>query len=158
MADSGLVAAVQQILDAASAVYDQMLSAYAADYLAAALQPGGEIYEQLMSGAIAGALAWYGMYTPLVYQRGMTMSDPGNISISGSVQASGSSISGSAHVANMSPHAGYSYGFWMYRRGKPFFRPGGDLMQAVPSSVSINISIPQSVANTMFASAVKAVL
>lgn len=159
MADTtNVTVVVERIMSAAGAVYNQMLAAYAAEQVSAALQPGGAIYEKLMSGAIAGALAWYGMYTPLVYQRGMTMSDPGNIVISGNAKATGSVISGTAHVANVSPHAGFSYGFDFYRRGELFHRPGGDLMQSVPKSVQFDVDVPQDVANTMFLSALKAVL
>ena len=158
MADSEVTAAVQKILDAAYAVYSQMADSYAADAVAKALAPGGEIYEQLLGGAISGAMTWYGMYNPVMYQRGMTMTNPANIAISGSAQASGGTITGTFSVANVSPHAGYSEGFWMIRRGRPFFRPAGDLMQDVPGSVNINVEIPQADVDTMFAQALKAVL
>lgn len=158
MADDNTVAMVEQIISNATAVYDQMVAAYAAAKISAALEPGGEIYEKLMSGAISGALAWYGMYTPLVYRRGMTMSNPGNIAISGGATSSGNTISGWFSVANVSPHAVYSFGFPMRRYGKPFFRPGGDLMQDVPGSVNLDIDIPQTDVDTMFGAALEAVL
>ena len=156
--DEEMLAFFQRALEAADEVYMEMIAKYAAEELQDALAAGGELYEQIMAGAIAGAEAWYAMYSPTVYQRGYTMSNPGNIQISSSISVSGTSLSASCTTTNISPHANYAEGFWMYKRGKPFWRPGGDLMQSVPSSLSFTVDVPQDVADSCFDQALQSVL
>ena len=156
--DEGFFDFVSQVFAAAVNIYNELIAQVVADQLLVALGEGGDIYEQLMSAAIASAEIWYGMYSPTVYKRGYTMSQRGNISISADISVSGTGVSVRCTTANVSPHAGFSFGFWMYKRGKAFWRPGGDLMALVPSSVNYSVNISQAEADQCFAAALGAVI
>ena len=149
---------MDQVFEAASEIYNAMILRYVVSEADQALSPGGELYETLLAGAIAGAAEWYGMYSPEVYQREYSMTAPNNIVISHSISVNGAQVTGTFSVANISPHAGFAEGFWFYKRGKPFYRPGGDLMADVPSSLSYTVNIPQEIADAYFEQALRAVL
>lgn len=149
---------MEAVFAAASDMYQTLIAQYIADQLDEALSSGGSLYEVIMAGAIAGAMAWYGMYSPEVYQREYSMASESNIQISHSVQVSGPSVTGSYSVQNTSPHAGYSEGFWFYKRGRPFFRPGGDLMANVPTQLTFAVDVPQNIADSCFEQALSAVM
>lgn len=140
---------------AAEPVFLEMIGPIAAELFARELEPGGQAYEQVMQGAIAGAKMWYGMYRPVKYQRGYTLSDRGNIAITHSdVTVAGTSLSATMDVENNSPHIGYTAGFEM-RNGK--FRPGGDVLSMVPSSVKVKIDVPAGVVTQCAIQAMQAV-
>ena len=149
---------LSRLFEAATELYDVMIAGYVAEQASEALGEGGALYVELQAAAVAGAMAWYGMYEPEVYQRGYTMADPGNIVVESSISVSGTTVTGSYTVINKSPHVGYSEGFYCYKRGQLFWRPGGDIMQAVPSTLSYHIDIPQDVADNYFANALSAVM
>ncbi len=156
MADAGIVAIAEQLLAKVEPIFNQMVMQWASAKFAEMLAPGGEVYMAIQGAAIAGAEAWYGMYSPKKYVRGMTLSMASNNPVSsGDVSASGGTLHATCHVQNTSPHAGYSYGFRM--RGGAF-RPGGDLMAMVPSTMSVTIDVPDSVVQDFAARAIQAVL
>lgn len=102
----------------------------------------GIIGQQVIGDSVAAALEWYGMYTPKVYRRGMTLSNPDNISVgAGNIETDGHTGSAELLATNMSPHAGYSFGFPM-RNG--LFRPAGDVI-AIGRHYSGHIDIPDDV-------------
>lgn len=149
---------ITELFDAAKELYKVMIAQYVAEQLDIALSPGGDLYEQLMIGAVSGAAAWYGMYSPEVYQRAYSMTNPANIKIDHSITVNGASVTGQYSVSNQSPKAGYAEGFWFYKRGKRFWRPGGDLMQDVPDTLDYTVTIPQDIADSYFGSALAAVM
>ena len=72
---------MEAVFAAASDMYQTLIAQYIADQLDEALSSGGSLYEVIMAGAIAGAMAWYGMYSPEVYQREYSMASESNIQI-----------------------------------------------------------------------------
>lgn len=144
-----------EIFEAARAVYMEMVEQYLQQTTVESLSKGGDLYMELQGLAIAGAAAWYGMYSPEVYQRSYSMTDPANILIESYVGADGSI---GYSVTNVSPNAKYAEGFWFYKRGQPFFRPGGDLMKFIPEELEHEVVLTQEVANDLFGAALAAVL
>lgn len=147
-----------QLVETVLQNYDILVAQYVAEKLAKALMNGGELYERIMAGAIAGAQDWYDMYSPEVYKRGYTMTKRANINISANISVSGTDISASGSVTNTSPHAVYAEGFWFYKRGKRYWRPGGDLMASVPKDLDFEVEIPSDVADELFDKALSAAL
>lgn len=158
MDDAQLEAILVQIFEAANVVYEQMVGEYVAAQIEKEMSPGGEAYERIMNGAISGAIAWYGMYSPRVYQREYSMSSRGNIKIQCNVSANDGKVQGTFSVENVSPHAVYSYGFYFHSSEGLQYRPGGDLMANVPSEVTISVVIPQDVVDSMYRQAMSIVM
>jgi len=124
---------------------------YAAELFEAELSEGGTAYAMAEQSARMGVDAWYGMYSPKVYQRGMTLSSGITIDHSG-VSIDGHSLSASMVVGNTSPHIGWTGGFPM-RNGK--FRPGGDIYKFLhPAHVSI--AVPESICEQCLEQAMRA--
>lgn len=136
MADD-MTMAVEAIKQAAM----DLIMPYAADLFDAELSEGGILYAQVYQGALLGAEAWYGMYTPTVYHRGMTLTN-GMVVDHDGVQIEGHTLTSTLVVSNTSPHIGWTSGFAMWN-GK--FRPGGDIYKFVPPNVSCSIDVPKSI-------------
>ena len=58
----------------------------------------------------------------------------------------------------MSPNAKYAEGFWFYKRGQLYYRPGADLMQYIPENLDYDVAITQDVADDLVGAALAAVL
>lgn len=145
-------------MDATSALKEAIIQigmAMFADKFETALSDGGELYEQIMIGAIASANTWYGLYKPKIYHRGYTLSQRGNIKIIHSeIQVSGTQLHSTVSVANVAPHAVYERGFEMVNHE---WRPGGDLTGSVPSEVSMTWEPPADVVSDIVQQAAQAV-
>ena len=147
---------ITKVVEAAREVFLDFIAEYAKRVIDEALSPGGAQYEQIMAGAIASAMQWYGLYSPKVYHRHWTLSQRSNIMISHSeIQVSGTDLHTSVSVVNVAPHAVYEKGFVM-PNGK--VRPGGDLSALIPNSISIDIVIPPDVARVAYTEALAAVM
>lgn len=149
------------VLSTARQLFLQAIQEYLTQWLDEAFAPGGKFYERVMAGAIASAVAWYGLFTPLKYQRGYTLSARGNILINYSSAAAGEGgyeALATWSVQNISPHAQFSGGWDFMRGGKLVHRPGGDLMASVPDDLTENVEIPTDLASELFDSALSAAL
>lgn len=123
MDQSALTAYLERVFANAEVIMRQLAIPYIIAEVQKLFMKGGEIYQQILGDSLAQAGAWYGMYTPVVYRRGYTFLDEGNIAISaGDISSDGDTWSAAWHVSNQSPHAGFSEGFIMPNRQ---WRPGG---------------------------------
>lgn len=144
--DAGAIQAIENM------AWD-LLMPYAADLFAAEISEGSAAYTMVEQGARLGVDAWYGMYSPKVYQRGMTLSSGITLDYDG-IRIEGHSLASSITVGNTSPHIGWTSGFYM-RGGK--FRPGGDIYKFLPrSGIEVPIKVPESICEKCLEQAMRA--
>lgn len=151
MDEKALQEAWERLQSVAEGYVRQMVIPYIKEEIAKLCSPSGEIGQQVISDSVAIAADWYGMYKPTVYRRGWTLTNEKNIKVgAGEVETDGYTASATIHVANVSPHAGYSAGFAM-RNGK--FRPAGDVV-ARGRRYSAHIDVPADVLSSIWMAAI----
>ena len=151
MDQSALTAYLDRVFVNAEAIMKQLAIPYIISEAQKLFTKGGEIYQQILGDSLAQAGAWYGMYRPVVYQRGYTFLEEGNIAISaGDITSDGETWSAAWHVSNQSPHAGFSEGFIMPNRQ---WRPGGFIV-STRGSYEATVEVPPDIVASLWKTAV----